>query len=644
MRTYHIPAIVLAAAFILGGCSRSEEPETGPGQKDKTDDPAAVIALIEETTRTTLDMSRNVVWSPGDEIRIFGASAATGKNYKTASKNTRTGIFTPVDAINTVDDETRYAVYPASAAAASTLTGSTLEVDLAGLAAQPYVQALGAGADISPVPMVAASQDNSFTFKNICGGIQLLLNDYQALGIKVKSVAVTAKGNEQVAGKVSVDASTGAFSLSKTGTLNSVTINCGDGANISSGGSLTKPTGFIAFLPAGEYTDGFSFAVTDTEGRCYRVETKQAVTVAAGVVTPLHSLPLTIYYGTANCYLSPAAAGDVTIDVTPYYTFSETYVHENLKCVNSAEQTVGAATKAKIVWQQVETASTGDVVSNPTITGTTLKVTKTGKAGNAVVAICDAADNILWSYHVWVSAVSDVTYTNTPKGTFKMMDRHLGATSTTAKDRNAYGLFYQWGRKDPMARNLTAPYPAAGNTPTYGNDPSPHQKSVAADASNGTIAWANGHPDTRLLSAADWYMGAGGNDLLWGWIDANSGVKTVYDPCPAGYRVGDYNCFAELIPETSALCNAQYGHMMTVDGTGGTTKSYYPTGGYLTQNIDFMQYMEYRGYIWNNQPATGPNGTDAAYPNRFMYNNAGITKVKGEYRAAGMSVRCVKVE
>ena len=643
MRTYNIPATVLAAVLLLGGCSRDHETEIAAGRQDNaTDDPAAVIGLIDGTTRTTLDLSRNVVWTSGDEIRLFGASATAGKNYKTTSNNTRTGIFTPVDAINTVDDETRYAVYPASAASASTLAGSTLEVDLTGLSSQPYVASLGAGADISGVPMVATSGNNSFSFRNICGGVQLRLNDYQALGIKVKSVAVTAKGNEQIAGRVSVDASSGAVTVSKTGSLNTVTVNCGDGANISSGGSLTKPTGFIAFLPAGEYASGLDFVITDTEGRRYEIATVQAVTVTAGTVTPLHALPLTIYYGTANCCLTAAAAGTIDIDATPYYTFGETYVHENLKCVNAGGSVVGAPTKTKIVWQQGEKDVAGDVVSSVSVTGTTLKVTKTGKAGNALVAVCDASDNILWSYHVWVASVSDVTYTNSPKGTFQMMDRHLGATSTTPKDRNAYGLFYQWGRKDPMARNLTAPYPAPGNTPTYGNDPSPLQKSTGATAETGTIAWANQHPDTRLLSSADWYMGAGSNDLLWGWIDANSGVKTVYDPCPAGYRVGDYNCFAELIPGTSADCNAQYGHMMVTDG--GSTKSYYPTGGYLIQNSDFMQYMEFRGYVWNNQPATGPNGTDSATPNRFMYNNAGITKVKGEYRAAGMSIRCVKIQ
>ena len=35
-----------------------------------------------------------------------------------------------------------------------------------------------------------------------------------------------------------------------------------------------------------------------------------------------------------------------------------------------------------------------------------------------------------------------------------MIDRNLGATSVTPKDQNAYGAWYQWGRKDPFPRPL----------------------------------------------------------------------------------------------------------------------------------------------------------------------------------------------
>ncbi len=636
MKTHHIPAILLAAACLLSACAQHEEFGISPDPQPATADAHAIIAQIQEPpARTTLDMSLNVVWQSGDQIRLFGATSTSGAVYITTSNNTRLGIFNPAGS-QTVGDETRYAVYPASAAASATLSGSSLTVDLSGLANQPYVSALGAGSDVAALPMVAASTDQTFAFKNLCGGVQFQLNDYQGLGLKVKSVVVTALGNEQIAGTATVDATTGTAVVPKAAGSNSVTIDCGAGANISSGGDMTKASGFIAFLPAGVYDDGFSFTVTDTDGRVYTLSTRQAVTVTAGIVTPLAPLPVTLYYGSTNCYRT-AAAGNVQIDITPYYTLSRDYIHENLKCLSASGAAVGAATKAKIVWQQAATGQSGDVVSTPSVGGMTLTVPATGTQGNAVVAICNAADVVLWSYHIWVSAAEDVPYNNTEIGNYTMQDRNLGATSKSVKDRNAYGLFYQWGRKDPFPRNLTGARPAG--TP-YETESSTLVSSQDATATTGTIAYATQNPGVRLLSAVDWHL-ASRNDALWGWVSASGGVKTVYDPCPAGYRVPDYNSLALLPGDDKGNSDAQYG--LNIKTGVGETASYYPTAGYLFQSREIMQYLEYRGYMWNNQPSTGPNTASPASPNRFYYNNAGTNIIRSEYRSAGMSLRCVKV-
>lgn len=635
MRTFYILLKIFVAVFIFNGCSSEKLDMPSKQQEDNEMDPVAVIAQINGlTTRTALDISSNVVWTSGDEILIWSATTP-GEVYSTASHNTRTGIFLPVG--KPVNDETRYALYPASIASETELTATSIEIDLKELVTQSYTRSLTPNTDISALPMVAVSNNQNFTFKNICGGIQLQLNDYQSRGIKIKSITMTSKGKEQITGKVSVDVHTGDAALKKDDGQNTITIDCGDGINISSGGNLADNSGFVIFLPAGEYTDGFHFSLIDTEGRCYEVETTQTVTVAAGVITPLRSLPLTLYYGDANSYRT-VGSETINIDVTPYYTFSENYVHENLTCLDAAGKTVGLPNKAKIVWQQVNSNNSGEVVSNLLLEGTVLHVTTAGNPGNALVAICDDKDEILWSYHIWVSEAEDITFMNESRGTFKMMDRHLGATSKTLKDRNAYGLFYQWGRKDPFARNLTVARP--GGSP-YENPPSDLQNSSEVTTETGTIAYANRNPQTRLLSASDWYSGAGGNDNLWGFIDQNGGVKTVYDPCPTGYRVADYNCFAKLPDDDKVNCNNQFGYMMQ---SGSDVKSYYPTGGYLVHNKNVMQYMEYRGYLWNNQPGTGPNTAVSLTPNRFFYNNAGLAIDKSEYRSAGMPVRCVRIE
>ena len=628
MKIHHI--IFIAATICASlGCSQHEE-ENGlrPQQPDTKLSIRSIVAEPIAKTRTALDNQRNVVWKSGDRIQVFSAGNPSGAPYVTTSDNTRTGIFNPVESSKSVDDAQRYAVYPADALTKG-LSGDTFEIELSALAEQSYASALGAGSDIAALPMVAATGDNTFEFKNVCGGLLLRINDYQALGIKIARIEVTARGGEQIAGKITVEAATGTPQLNQGTTGTSVTVDCGSGANISSNGDLSKPDGFLVFLPAGTYAQGFSFRITDTEGCRYEIETAQAVTVTAGVVTPLQSLPLTRYYGSANCYRTDASAQTLSIDATPYYTFSQNYVHEEIRCTDASGAPTGIPAKAQVVWQQPAAGASGSVVDAPTMEGATLKVPVTGTKGNAVVAVCKSDGTILWSYHIWVSEAQDIACRFEEAGAYTMLDRNLGATSTTPKDRNAYGLFYQWGRKDPFARNLTATRP--GGKP-YESTPSDLVKTEDATEATGTIAYATRNPQTRLLAAKEWYTGTGGNDLLWGGT-AEGSVKTVYDPCPEGYRVPEARHFAEMKFTSKAECDANYGLLLAVDGED--TKSYFPTTGYLEANKAATMYLEYRGYMWLNA------GGDAE--NRFYVNNSTVN-IKNEPHAKGMAVRCVKIE
>ena len=73
--------------------------------------------------------------------------------------------------------------------------------------------------------------------------------------------------------------------------------------------------------------------------------------------------------------------------------------------------------------------------------------------GNAILAAFDSSNNILWTWHIWLTDTPDDVVT----GDYTVMDRNLGATyvptSTSetwsaAKRLATYGFYYQWGRKD----------------------------------------------------------------------------------------------------------------------------------------------------------------------------------------------------
>ena len=161
---------------------------------------------------------------------------------------------------------------------------------------------------------------------------------------------------------------------------------------------------------------------------------------------------------------------------------------------------------ATVLWRQTNSSSSGDVLSAvPALEGTTLKVPVSGVKGNALVAIRDASGKNVWSFHIWVTEASDLTYINEERGTFKMMDRNLGATSVTPKDQNAYGAWYQWGRKDPFPRPLDI---VRSSATTVDNKELTANATTSAEV--GTVSYTISNPDTRIfstiLSRCNWYV------------------------------------------------------------------------------------------------------------------------------------------
>ena len=181
--------------------------------------------------------------------------------------------------------------------------------------------------------------------------------------------------------------------------------------------------------------------------------------------------------GTANCYLAKK--------VNTWYKFKAT-VRGNGASTAALISPTGSAlaanatispASAELVW---ETNGHEQIIQ-----GMILKdgyvYFKTGPAaeGNAVVAVKDGSGNILWSWHIWkthfnLAEIPTQTYQTNPRGgmngtiyadvlpakrTLVMMNCNLGAASNIATNNaevvKTFGLYYQFGRKDP--------FPAAKN-------------------------------------------------------------------------------------------------------------------------------------------------------------------------------------
>jgi uncharacterized protein (TIGR02145 family) len=226
-----------------------------------------------------------------------------------------------------------------------------------------------------------------------------------------------------------------------------------------------------------------------------------------------------------------------------------------------------------------------------------------------------------------------------------MMDRNLGATSATPGDVGALGLLYQWGRKDPFLGSLSISYyrrydmELAKSTITW-------PSYVNSNSSNGTIAYATAHPTTfitRNNSNEDWYYtdSSSTDDTRWTTSDKN---KSIYDPCPAGWRVpdgGDYGDWSKALGSSSYFTNYSL-YDRTNEGMNFTNKFgsastiWYPAAGYRLYRDGTLGGVSYDGLYWS----ASPYGDDA-YSLDFDYDGY-VDPSHTSYRANAGSVRCIK--
>ncbi|MCM1502687.1 MAG: fimbrillin family protein [Bacteroidales bacterium] len=615
---------IIFAISILSLFACTKEIQTGKieGNDVASTDSRTIVAEV-LSTRTSLDGDGVVLWQAGDKIRVYGSSNADGAVYVTESEGINRATF---EAEGTaVEDALRYAVYPADAAASVDVNEGTAVIDFSALAQQEWSSVLDETAHVSALPLVTKSESDKFVFLNTCGGIKVKIAPFSAAGVTLSCLEVRSKGQFSMAGTSSVDLATGQVSIAADGNADKVKVDFGDGLSLIAG----SETEVMVFLPSGKYTGGFEFVFTDKSGARYIMETRDdaELDILPGKVCPLEALSLTVWYGKANCYVS-SKAETLEIDVTPYYDFGSSYAYSG-KVVSSAEGKAVLPASAAILWQFTHPSSGSDVVSSAAIEDGKLKVTTTGVKGNALVAVKNADGQTVWSFHIWCSEVNDLPCQNEDMGLFEMMDRNLGATSTVLKDQASYGNFYQWGRKDPMPREIGLARPSSGDK--YKN-PYNLVKSEPRNETNGTVAWATANPEVRITGKPGWL--AGEMPQLW-----RNDYKTIFDPCPDGYRVSDGKCFkSNGWKVNKSECDSNYGYTFSTGAGAATT---FATIGYLLGTEDNTQYLEYRARYWLSNDLS-----DQAV---FNYNNAKVDVsaypiASTDSYADGYGVRCVKIK
>lgn len=384
----------------------------------------------------------------------------------------------------------------------------------------------------------------------------------------------------------------------------------------------------------------------------------------------------------ANSYISHAAAGNSNV----LYNFKD---HNNQNITDPwIEKTNGAANNgvdgAEVVW-----ADAANLVHSPSIVHDGgegfLDFTVSAsdiQSGNAVVAVKKGGTTV-WSWHLWFApkdALDKIKVTNHQNVDYYFTKETLGwkptqwsgstydkartvkvkvvqtiknggvaqetvinITQNPGNVKKGATTLYQFGRKDA--------FPGVDASDLAANS---HFTQNAGD--NMSIMNGIQHPDNFYIWGSSWYSTPptgysyynlwSAENMTTGFND-NSVVKTVYDPCPVGFKMPASNAF------TGFTANGQNGGTMNVDGTSDwqtyqknfghnfwtnsskTATINFPASGYRYDIDGSLGGVGSGGYYWSAVPRGTYGGCD------LFFRSGNVGPLGGGRRTCGFAARPV---
>ena len=219
------------------------------------------------------------------------------------------------------------------------------------------------------------------------------------------------------------------------------------------------------------------------------------------------------------------------------------------------------------------------------------------------------------------------------------MDRNLGSLSMEKGNPKGFGLLYQWGRKDPFlgSSSISSNTIAKSTITTW-------PSAVSSDSSNGTIAYATANPTTFIKyneSNEDWYYTGSSSTDNTRWTTSESS-KSIYDPCPAGWRVPDGGSNGVWSKALGSSSDFYYPYNSTNEGMnfsgkfGSASTIWYPASGCRSGSDGMLYNLGNCGYFWSASPSDN-------YAYGLSFSGGGFVFLSDDdHRADGQSVRCLQ--
>ena len=234
-----------------------------------------------------------------------------------------------------------------------------------------------------------------------------------------------------------------------------------------------------------------------------------------------------------------------------------------------------------------------------------------------------------WSWHIWLwpHDLSPVEITNSTGVKYNIMPVNL-ASKYDSDGVHIKNWFYQWGRPNPML------LPSAWNSTTDHTPGSIAKVSKAFNLSQGIY-----YPISFYYNSASPYNWFGDKSYYNLWDAACTGtgnsdndtVKTVYDPCPVGWKVPNGNTFTGL----SVISNAN-GIVKMRRYSGDSVGVGFAMSGFRRNSDGSLSYVGSYGCVW----LSSSYSQSSAY--YLDFGSGSISPQSSYYRAHGYSVRPVQ--
>lgn len=224
-----------------------------------------------------------------------------------------------------------------------------------------------------------------------------------------------------------------------------------------------------------------------------------------------------------------------------------------------------------------------------------LNVPVTG--ANAVISVKDSSGVIMWSWHIWLWSddLSVVEITNATNVKYNILPVNLGSKWDDEAHTYIKNWFYQWGRPNPMllpsAYNLNSYHTSYGDLSFVGSVAAPD---IQTGICNPTTFYTTSVVDNIWFGETAYYNLWDSQCAETGYAD-NDVKKTVYDPCPVGFKVPNGNTFTGL----SIISNAN-GIVKLTRYNGDTIGVGFPLSGDISSGQAKIENTDNRGYMWTS--------------------------------------------